>query len=77
MQLHGQEPPGLITALKSQHLTVTKAVFASRTPGIETIDTGYQAADFFWWNADKALCPGEMQKPGIIVRFEKQPGTIP
>ena len=58
VQLHGQEPPGLITALKSQHLTVTKAVFASRTPGIETIDTWYQAADFFLVECGQGTLPG-------------------
>ncbi|MCF8077292.1 MAG: phosphoribosylanthranilate isomerase [Desulfotignum sp.] len=58
VQLHGQEAPGLITALQSQHLTVTKAVFASRTPGIETINTGYQAADFFLVECGQGTLPG-------------------
>lgn len=58
VQLHGQESPGLITALKNQHLTVIKAVFASRTPGIDTIDTWYEAADFFLVECGQGTLPG-------------------
>jgi phosphoribosylanthranilate isomerase len=58
VQLHGQEPPGLITALKNLNLTVTKAVFASRDPGINTIDTWYKAADFFLVECGQGTLPG-------------------
>lgn len=58
IQLHGQEPSDLITALKKQHLTVTKAVFASRSPGLETIDTVYSTADFFLVECGQGQLPG-------------------
>ena len=58
VQLHGQEPSDLITALKKQHLTITKTVFASRPPGLETIDTVYAAADFFLVECGQGSLPG-------------------
>ena len=58
VQLHGHEPAGLITALKNQQLTVTKAVFASRSPGLDTIDTVYAAADFFLVECGQGNLPG-------------------
>lgn len=58
VQLHGQESSDLIIALKNQHLTVTKAVFASRSPGLDTIDTVYAAADFFLVECGQGTLPG-------------------
>ncbi len=58
VQLHGQEPPGLITALKNQGLTVIKAVFASRSPGLDSIDSLYEAADFYLVECGQGKLPG-------------------
>ncbi len=58
VQLHGQEPPGLISALKAHHLTVMKAVFASRFPGLDTIKSLYNQADFFLVECGKGRLPG-------------------
>lgn len=58
VQLHGQESPNLVTALKNQHVTVIKAVFTSKSPGLETIDTVYAKADFFLVECGQGTLPG-------------------
>lgn len=58
VQLHGREPPELISALKGHHLTVIKAVFASRTPGLDTIDPMYAHADYILVECGMGQLPG-------------------
>jgi phosphoribosylanthranilate isomerase len=58
IQLHGQEPSGLISALKARHLTVIKAVFASRSPGLDTIETDYKQADHVLVECGSGKLPG-------------------
>jgi phosphoribosylanthranilate isomerase len=58
IQLHGQEPPGLISALKARHFTVIKAVFASRSPGLDTIETDYKQADYVLVECGSGKLPG-------------------
>ncbi|MEX1298583.1 MAG: phosphoribosylanthranilate isomerase [Desulfotignum sp.] len=57
VQLHGQEPPGLISALKSHHFTVTKAVFASRSPGLNTLPM-YSQSDYILVECGLGTLPG-------------------
>jgi phosphoribosylanthranilate isomerase/indole-3-glycerol phosphate synthase/phosphoribosylanthranilate isomerase len=57
VQLHGQEPPELIHALKAHHLTVTKAVFASRSPGLNTIPM-YSQSDYILVECGLGTLPG-------------------
>jgi phosphoribosylanthranilate isomerase/indole-3-glycerol phosphate synthase/phosphoribosylanthranilate isomerase len=77
VQLHGQEPPGLITALKNQHLTVIKALFSSRAPGIETIDTLYKTADFFLVECGQGTLPGGNAKTWDYRQVRKTAGKHP
>ncbi len=58
VQLHGQESPEMVTLLKQQALTVTKAVFASRTPGLDTIETRYPQANFHLVECGIGKLPG-------------------
>jgi phosphoribosylanthranilate isomerase len=58
VQLHGREPAELISALKARHLTVIKAVFASRAPGLDTIDPMYAHADYILVECGMGLLPG-------------------
>ncbi|MFN2436291.1 MAG: phosphoribosylanthranilate isomerase [Desulfotignum sp.] len=57
IQLHGQEPPELISALKAHHLTVIKAVFASRSPGLNTIPL-YSQSDYILVECGLGTLPG-------------------
>jgi len=57
VQLHGQEPPELISDLKAHHLTVTKAVFASRSPGMNTISL-YSQSDYMLVECGLGTLPG-------------------
>jgi phosphoribosylanthranilate isomerase len=57
VQLHGSEPPDLVNALKKQHLTVTKALFTHRSPGLDSIDS-YKNADFFLVECGTGILPG-------------------
>ncbi len=57
VQLHGNEPPDLVNALKKKNLTVTKALFTQRSPGLDRIDS-YEAADFFLVECGSGTLPG-------------------
>jgi phosphoribosylanthranilate isomerase len=57
VQLHGSESPDLVHALAGQHLTVTKALFAARFPGLDHIDQ-YAGADFFLMECGIGTLPG-------------------
>jgi len=57
VQLHGRESPGLVDALKKKKLTVTKAVFAAGSPGLDTVHT-YTSADCFLVECGLGKLPG-------------------
>ena len=57
VQLHGSESPDLVAALKEKELTVTKAVFASRSPGLDKAHT-YSAADCILVECGRGKRPG-------------------
>lgn len=58
VQLHGQESPELIRNLKTHGLTVIKAVFASRYPGLDTVETIYSQADYLLIECGMGRLPG-------------------
>ncbi len=58
VQLHGQESPEMIRILKTHGLTVIKAVFASRSPGLDTIETMYTQADYLLIECGMGRLPG-------------------
>jgi phosphoribosylanthranilate isomerase len=62
VQLHGNESPELVQALKQQSLTVTKAVFTARSPGLDAI-AHYDAADFFLVECGHGNLPGGNARP--------------
>ncbi len=57
VQLHGRESPDLVDALKKKNLTVTKAVFAAGSPGLDTVHT-YAAADCLLVECGLGQLPG-------------------
>jgi phosphoribosylanthranilate isomerase len=57
VQLHGSEPPDLVKALKKKNLTVTKALFTHRFPGLDSVDS-YKTADFFLVECGRGTLPG-------------------
>ena len=58
VQLHGQESPEMIRILKTHDLTVIKAVFASRSPGLDTIEPLYSQADYLLIECGMGRLPG-------------------
>lgn len=57
VQLHGSEPPELISRLKKNGLTVIKALFAARTPFLEDCNK-FDAADAILVEYGKGVLPG-------------------
>ena len=58
VQLHGQESPEMIRILKTHGLTVIKAVFASRAPGLDTVEPMYSQADYLLIECGMGRLPG-------------------
>jgi phosphoribosylanthranilate isomerase/indole-3-glycerol phosphate synthase/phosphoribosylanthranilate isomerase len=58
VQLHGEESPEMIRILKTHGLTVTKAVFASRSPGLDTVEAMYSQADYLLIECGTGRLPG-------------------
>jgi phosphoribosylanthranilate isomerase/indole-3-glycerol phosphate synthase/phosphoribosylanthranilate isomerase len=58
VQLHGQESPEMIRILKNHGLTVIKAVFASRSPGLDTVEHMYAQADYLLIECGMGRLPG-------------------
>jgi len=74
VQLHGREPPELINALKAHHLTVTKAVFASRSPGLNTVPL-YSQSDYILVECGLGILPGGNAKTwdyGLAAKTARQ-----
>ena len=78
IQLHGNEPPELVTRLKAEGLTVVKALYLNDAPRIETAETF--PADAFLVECGKGALPGGNALSwdwGLARRFgEKHPLVI-
>jgi len=77
VQLHGQESPEMIRILKAHGLTVIKAVFASRSPGIKTIKTMYSQADYLLIECGMGRLPGGNAKTWDYGLSREMTGKYP
>ena len=77
VQLHGQESPGMVADLKAAGLTVIKALFAARAPGLETAHR--YGADAVLFEQGAGRLPGgnaETWDYGLARRRELGPPLI-
>lgn len=73
VQLHGNEPPEMVKALSDRGLTVIKALFASKSPGLDQYRR--YSAEFFLAECGRGKLPGGNAKTWDygLVRQVDQP----